>query len=442
MESENTELDWSDVNTLKEHWSELDLPSRIEKFSRLSRTDAEDLFLSFGPDEQIELTSEMPLAEKRSWMRLLALDDAADFIQHSPQELRPELLALLDEVARQEVMGLMAYADDEAGGVMNPRYIRLRPDMSVEEAIRYMRAQARTPVETIYYAYVLAFDETLLGVVSFRELLLSPPDRRVREIMKTDLVTVPEAMDQEALSRIFSSHNFMAIPVCDEANRMKGIVTYDDIVDVVQQEATEDIQKLGGMEALDAPYFKTDFPDMMKKRLGWLMALFIGEMFTATAMARYEHDIAKAVVLTLFLPLIISSGGNSGSQASSLIIRSLAMREMRLKDWSRVLWREILAGLVLGGCLAAIGFVRVFLWQQWDPIYGDHYILLGATVAVSLVGVVLWGTLAGSMLPFLLRALGFDPASASAPLVATLVDVTGLVIYFTAASFILAGTML
>lgn len=442
MEHENTEVDWSDLNTLKERWSELDLASRREKFSHLPRHDAEELFLKLGAGDQIELIGDLNMLEKRSWIRLLALDDCADLIQHLPADSRQEILGLLDEVSRQEVMGLLAYADDEAGGVMNPRYIRLRPDMSVEEAIRYLRAQARTPIETIYYTYVLDYDQKLLGVVSFRELLLAAPDKRVREIMKTDLVTVDEEMDREALSEVFSSHNFMALPVCDETGHMKGIVTYDDIVDVVQKEATEDIQKLGGMEALDAPYFKTSFVDMMKKRAGWLTVLFLGEMFTATAMARYEDAISKAVVLSLFIPLIISSGGNSGSQASTLIIRSLALREIRLRDWWRVLGREIAAGLVLGAILGLIGLVRIFAWQAWSPIYGEHYALVALTVACSVLGVVLWGTLAGSMLPFLLRRVGLDPASASAPMVATIVDVTGLVIYFSVASLVMQGTLL
>ena len=442
MESESSDRDWTDLNTLKEHWSELDQASRKAKFFALVRLEAEELFLRLGADDQIELIHELQPIEKRSWLRLLALDDAADFIQRLPVDVRQDFLTLLDEVSRQEVIGLMAYAEDEAGGVMNPRYIRLRPDMSVEEAIRYMRAQARTHVEAIYYTYVLDYDQKLLGVVTFRELLLASPDKRVREIMKTDLVTVPEDMDREALSEVFNSHNFMALPVCDEMGRMKGIVTYDDIVDVVQKEATEDIQKLGGMEALDKPYFKTSFLEMMKKRGGWLTVLFLGEMFTATAMARYENAIAKAVVLSLFIPLIISSGGNSGSQASTLIIRSLALREIRLRDWFKVLRRELMAGFCLGTILGTIGLVRILAWQAYAPIYGEHYQLVAVTVGLSVLGVVLWGTLSGSMLPFILRKVGLDPASASAPMVATIVDVTGLVIYFSVADRVLQGSLL
>lgn len=442
METETTELDWSDINTLKEHWAELDLASRKEKFNALSRIDAEELFLSFGPDEQIELVNELPSVEKRSWIRLLALDDAADFIQKLPNDSRQDILLLLDAVSRQEVMGLMAYSEDEAGGVMNPRYFRLRPDMSVEEAIRYLRAQARTPVETIYYAYVLDYDQKLLGIVSFRELLLARPDKKVRDIMKDELVTIPDEMDREEVASLFVSHQYMALPVVDEQARMKGIVTYDDIVDVVQKETTEDIQKLGGMQALDAPYFKTHFLSMVKKRAGWLMVLFVGEMFTATAMARYEDQIAKAVVLALFIPLIISSGGNSGSQASTLIIRSLAVREIRLRDWWRVFMRELGSGFVLGLCLGLMGFLRVYIGGQMQENFGAHTVMLGLTVAASLVGVVVWGSLSGAMLPFALRKLGLDPATASAPLVATLVDVTGLMIYFSMATWLLSGVLL
>jgi magnesium transporter len=433
--------DWSDVHTLKEHWAELDVEHRRSNFLRLARVDAEELFLSLSADEQVELLEPLTPVEKRSWLRLLALDDCADLLQRLSSEARLEHLMLLDEVSRQEVMGLLAYAEDEAGGVMNPRYFRLRPDMSVEEAIRYLRAQARTPVETIYYAYVIDYDQTLLGVVSMRDLLLAVPEKRVREIMTTDLVMIPEEMDREAVSSLFQSHKFMALPVTDEHARMKGIVTYDDIVDVVQKEVTEDIQKLGGMEALEAPYFKTSIFEMLKKRAGWLTVLFFGQMFTATAMAQFEHELSHALVLALFIPLIISSGGNSGSQAAMLIIRSLAVREIRLRDWFRVLKRELISGLLLGLCLGAIGLLRVVLGHQFEP-YGEHYWLLAITVGASLLGVILWGTITGAMLPFVLRRLGFDPASASAPFVATLVDVTGLVIYFSLAKMILMGTML
>jgi magnesium transporter len=264
----------------------------------------------------------------------------------------------------------------------------------------------------------------------------------VRDVMESDVITVHEGTDQEQISHLFADHDFLAIPVVDDEGRMKGIVTVDDIVDVVQEEATEDAHKYGGMAALDEPYLDLPILGMIKKRVGWLAALFIGEMFTATAMRYFEDEIARAVVLALFVPLIISSGGNSGSQASTLVIRAMALGEVRLRDWWRVMRREIVAGLGLGLVLGVIGFARIMAWEWAFGIYGEHTFLLATTVGLTLIAVVLWGALAGSMLPFLLRAMGLDPASASAPFVATLVDVSGIVLYFGAATLILTGTLL
>jgi magnesium transporter len=324
---------------------------------------------------------------------------------------------------------------------MSPRYARVRPDMTVEEAILYMRRQASQNLETIYYGYVLDRDQ-LLGVVSFRDLFQARGAATVRDIMHTDLVTVREDMDQEAVGVIMARYDLVAVPVVDEAGRMKGIVTIDDIVDVVNEEATEDVQKFGGMEALEAPYLQTRFVEMIKKRVIWLIVLFFGEMLTASAMGNYEDDISRAVVLAVFIPLIISSGGNSGSQASTLIIRAMALGEVKLRDWWRILRRELGAGLCMGLILAIIGGARIAVWEQLFDSYGEHYLRVAATVALSLVGVVTWGTLSGSMLPFILRRVGLDPASASAPLVATLVDVSGLIIYFTLAQVLLTGALL
>jgi magnesium transporter len=375
-------------------------------------------------------------------MRLLPPDDAADVIQAAPVEDRAHLIELLDDAMRREVVGLLAYAEDDAGGLMSPRYARLRPEMSVDEAIAYLRRQAREHAETLYYVYVLDPDQKLLGVITFRDLLMAPSDRRVRDIMHTEVVTAREDMDQEELSKLFAEHDYIAIPVVDSDGRVKGIVTVDDIVDVVREEATEDIQKFGGMEALDAPYLEIGFSRMVRKRAGWLAALFIGEMLTATAMGHFETEIARAVVLALFVPLIISSGGNSGSQASTLVIRAMALGELRLRDWWRVVRREVAAGLSLGTILATIGLVRILAWQAAFGLYGEHYALIAMTVALSLIGVVMWGTMIGATLPMLLTRLGFDPASASAPFVATLVDVSGILIYFTVASLVLGGTLL
>jgi len=349
---------------------------------------------------------------------------------------------LFDLRTKRDVTALLAYAEDNAGGWMSSRFIRLRPDMSVDEAISYIRIQAKTQVETIYYAYVLATDQKLLGVVSFRELFASTPEKKIKDIMTTDMVRVLVDTDQEHIAKIFSSHDLMAVPVVNADEHMVGIVTFDDVASVLQEEATEDIHKLGAVETLDAPYLKISMLEMIKKRAGWLLVLFLGEMFTATAMGYFQYEIERAVVLALFIPLIISSGGNSGSQASTLIIRAMALGEVRLRDWWRVLGRELLTGLALGLCLSIVGFTRILLWPSKEQIYGPHYFLIALTVAGSIIGVVLWGTLSGSMLPFLLKKMRFDPASASAPAVATLVDVTGLIIYFTVASAFLRGVML
>jgi magnesium transporter len=257
-----------------------------------------------------------------------------------------------------------------------------------------------------------------------------------------NLITVPQHMDQEEISKLFKKKSFSALPVIDEQHRILGVVTVDDFVKVVQEEATEDIHKLGGVETLDAPYLQISMFEMIRKRAGWLLILFVGEMFTATAMGYFQAEIERAVVLAMFVPLIISSGGNSGSQASTLIIRAMALGEVRLTDWFRVLGRELLTGVCLGLCLGLVGLVRILLWPTRQSLYGEHFALVGLTVFAALIGIVLWGSVAGAMLPFVLKKMRLDPASASAPAVATLVDVTGLAIYFTVASVILKGTLL
>ena len=426
---------------LWEEWPALPEAERVTRFKALPHDEADDFFLSLDPVEQGNLLFALPPGERRLWLRLLPPDDAADMIQAVPPEERPSLLELLDDTTRREVRALLAYEEDAAGGLMSPRFARTRPDMTVDEAISYLRKQA-AQVETIYYAYVLDDEQRLQGIVSFRELFQRPVDTLVRDFMHTDLITVREDMDQESVARVYHEQDLLAIPVVDAAGHMKGIITYDDIADVVREEDTEDVQKLGGMAALEEPYLNAPLLYLVRKRAGWLAALFLGEMLTATAMSHYEREIASAVVLALFVPLIISSGGNSGSQATTLVIRAMALGEVRLRDWWRVLRRELSAGFALGAVLGTIGLTRILVWHAIGGSYGPHFGVVAATVAVSLVGCVLWGSVIGAMLPFALRRLGFDPASASAPFVATLVDVTGLIIYFTVASIILRGTLL
>ena len=438
-----------DVNDLLEHWSQFTLDQRQTEFLKLHRTDAEEFFLNLNASDQYELIGDYALLEQRSWLRLLAPDDAADLIQEAQddekknkEQKKEELLSLLDPQTKREVNALLAYAEDNAGGIMNSRFIRLRPYLNVDEAISYIRIQAKTQVETIYYAYVLSPEQKLLGVVSFRELFAANGLKKIEEIMHTDVIQIPVDLDQEQIGQLFSKYEFMAIPVIDADQKMVGIVTFDDVATAVQEEATEDIHKIGGVEFLDAPYMQISFYEMLRKRAGWLMILFVGEMFTATAMGYFQHEIEKAVVLSMFIPLIISSGGNSGSQASTLIIRAMALGEVKLKDWWRVFIREVATGAALGACLGAIGLIRIILWPWREQMYGEHYVYIAITIAISVLGCVLWGTITGSMLPFLLRKLKFDPASASAPAVATIVDVAGLIIYFAVANMMLKGLLL
>ncbi len=432
-----------DAQSLREAWPALIDEERAEAFLLLKEDDAQVLFSSLSPADQAGLLENLQNGTASVWMRFLAPDDAADVLQASEPEQRRRLRAMLDGVTLREVDALLAYAEDEAGGLMSPRFVRVRPDVTVDVAIRYLRRQTKNNPETLYYVYVLDAEQRLQGVLSLRELFAAPADATITDIMHCDPLTVTESTHQEEVARVIERNDLLAVPVVDEERRMQGIVTVDDIVDVLREEATEDIQKLGGSEALGAPYLDVGFFSLIKKRGGWLSALFLGEMLTAAAMSYFEGEIAKAVVLAMFVPLIISSGGNSGSQAATLIVRSLALNEVRLRDWFRVLFREVQAGATLGAGLGLIGFLRVVIWQflgLYD--YGEYYLLVAATVWLSLIGVVTIGTLAGSMLPFILRRLGFDPATSSAPFVATLVDVTGLVIYFTLAAFILRGSLL
>jgi magnesium transporter len=429
------------ADQLLEQWPHLRKSERVAGFHGLPREQMDNFFLALDAKSQSDLVLALPEGERRMIVRLLAPDHAADLLQKSPEGQREHLLELMDDMTRKEAKALLAYREDAAGGLMNPRFARLRPEASIDEAITYLR-QELSHVETIYYAYVLDEEQRLQGVVSLKDLVLADPKKTVKDVMTTELFKVLEDTDQEPIAHLLSVHGIQAIPVVDTQGRMKGIVTADDVIDMLREEDTAKIQKVGGMEALDGPYLETGLLAMIRKRAGWLIILFLGEMLTATAMSHYERQIEEAVVLALFIPLLVSSGGNSGSQATTLIIRAMALGQLRLKDWWRVIHRELLAGLALGCVLGAIGFVRIFIWQAVAKTYGEHYILVALTIAFSLLGIVTFGSVAGSMLPLILRRCGLDPASASAPFVATLVDVTGLIIYFTVAKMILSGTLL
>ena len=428
------------VARLQDDWPALSARERVLRFRELSRDPAEEFFRELGATDQSSLLAQLPREDRRVWFRVLPPDDAADCLQASgARALREELLGYLDEPSRREVVALLAYAEDVAGGLMNPRYARMRPEMRVDEGISYLRRQALERSGTLYYAYVIDAQRRLIGVVSVRELLAAPADKTVADVMTTSTISVSEQTDQEEVGRLLAQHDLVAIPVVDAENRIVGIVSVDDILDVVREEATEDIQRLGGSRPLEEPYLRTSFPRMLSRRGGWLAVLFLGELLTASAMSRYQGDIARSVALALFLPLIISSGGNSGSQTTTLVIRAMALGELRLSHWRRVLSRELMAGIALGAMLGAIGLARVVAWQALFGSYGEQAGVLAATVGLSLIGVVVWGGLSGAMLPFGLRAIGLDPAAASAPLVATVVDVTGIVIYFSVARALLGG---
>ena len=429
---------------LHEAWPALTPQERLEGFGLLPRPEAEHLFVALDPPDQLELLEATEPKQRSAWVRLLAPDDAVDLIQSEADETRrQELYGLLEETTRRHVNALRAYEEDAAGGLMNPQYYRLRPEMTVDEAIAYLRRQIGEPIKAAHYAYVLDGAQRLLGVVPFRELIRAAPNRRVSEVMDRGVVALPEDMDQEEVSRRFAQHDLFALPVVDAEGRMKGIVTADDVLDVMHEEATEDMHKAGGTSALTKPYLQISIPTMVRKRVGWLAVLFVGETLTASAMSFFEQELARAIVLSLFIPLIVSSGGNSGSQATTLIIRAMALGHVRLRDWARVIRREIVTGAALGGVLAVIALVRIIGWEfvyrsiEHTPLYGDCYVAVACAVALSVAGVVMWGSVAGCMLPFLLRTLRLDPASASGPFVATLVDVTGVVIYLTVAGVLL-----
>ena len=387
--------------------------------------------------QKIDAASAAPLLEAMS------ADQQADLFRELSQPERDRLAKPLDASTRQSLAMLLRYPPDVAGGIMTTEAVTVPSDWTVEKTLQHIVSVGGAK-ETVYTIYVLDSTQRMIHVVSLRQLMLADRNQKVLEVGPQRVpLSVKPTTDREDVARLLSKYNLLAVPVLDEGEHLLGIVTVDDVIDAIVREQTEDVQKFGGMEALDEPYMEISMWAMIRKRAGWLCALFLGEMLTATAMGYFEGEISKAVVLALFIPLIISSGGNSGSQATSLIIRAMALREVTLRDWWRVAARELPSGIVLGLILGVIGFIRIEIWQRFGWYnYGTHSLLVAVTVATALVGVVTFGSLAGSMLPFVLRRLNFDPASASAPFVATLVDVTGLIIYFSVAVVILRGTLL
>lgn len=390
---------------------------------------------------QKRIISQLPSFKTAELLNELQADDRTDFLEDLPKEVLRDLIKLLEPEERLVTLSLLGYPEGSVGRLMLPDYVYVYEQNTVEEVFQIIRKFAKN-TETIDVIYVINDKGQLMDDLRIKEFILAAPDKRVNELMDERVIALNVKDDQEYANQVFKMNNRTALPVVDDNNVLLGIVTIDDILWVAQEEFSEDMQKMGGTEALNEPYLEMPLIKLFRKRVGWMIVLFIGEMLTATAMSYFEDEIAKAVVLALFVPLIISSGGNSGSQASTLIIQAMAVGEITISDWWAVLRREILSGLMLGSVLGVIGFTRVAIWQQIAQSYGPHWFFIGSTVGVSLVGVVLWGTLSGSMLPMILKRLGADPAVSSAPFVATLVDVTGLIIYFSVAYLFLAGLLL
>ena len=391
---------------------------------------------------QKQIIKELPSNKTAELLNELPADDRTDFLEELPKTAIRDLIKLLDPEERKITLSLLGYPEDSVGRLMTPDYVYVYAHNTVAEVFDTIRKYAKNS-ETIDVIYVIDEQGELIDDMRIRDVILASPRKKVEELIDGRVVALNVNDDQEHASQVFKMNNRVALPVTDDNNKLLGIVTIDDMLWVANEEFSEDMQKMGGTEALDEPYLDMPLFKLFRKRVGWLIVLFIGEMLTATAMGYFEDEIAKAVVLALFVPLIISSGGNSGSQASTLIIQAMAVGEITIADWWRVMRREILSGLMLGSVLGLIGFIRVAAWHAIVPtIYGAHWMMIGCTVGFSLIGVVLWGTLSGSMLPMLLKRLGADPAVSSAPFVATLVDVTGLIIYFSFAYLFLQGLLL
>lgn len=401
-----------------------------ETFEYLDHAAQEQLLRSLSDEQVAAILNDM------------SSDDRTLLLEELPPAVVTTLLAKLSPEERKVAQALLNYPEYSIGRRMTTTFVAVRKEWTVRQVLDYVRSHGQDS-ETLNVIYVVSESGKLIDDVRIREFLLAPLETAVSELMDENFVTLSATDAQEEAIAVFKKYDRVALPVVDSKGSLIGIVTVDDVLDVEEAEATEDMQKMGGSEALDEPYMTISLAKMFRKRASWLVVLFIGEMLTATAMGYFEEEIAKAVVLALFVPLIISSGGNSGSQAATLMIRAMALGEVKLHDWWRVMRRELVSGFALGTLLGVIGFGRIALWSSLFPgVYGEHWVLVGLTVSFSLLGVVLWGSLSGSMLPFILKRFGADPAASSAPFVATLVDVTGLVIYFSVALLILRGTLL
>jgi magnesium transporter len=410
--------------------------------AHLSIHRAASVFKILDASEQKRIIKDLPAFKSAELLNELPPDDRVDFLEELPTDAVRELIKTLEPAERKITLELLGYPENSVGRLMTPDYVYVYEYNSVQEVLDTIRRWGSNS-ETIDVIYVIDGRGELIDDIRIRDFLIASPDTKVSDLMDERFISLKVNDDQEVASEVFKMNNRVALPVTDEKNILLGIVTIDDMLWVAQEEYTEDIQKIGGTQALDAPYLDISIPKLIKKRAGWLVILFLSEMLTATAMQFFQHEIETATVLALFIPLIMSSGGNSGSQASTLIIQAMALGEVTLTDWWRVMRRELISGFILGVILGSIGFLRIILWQNLHIFdYGIYWKLVAATIFFSLIGIVLWGSLMGSMLPIFLKKLKLDPAASSAPFVATLVDVTGIVIYFSVAYFFLKGILL
>ena len=411
-------------------------------FRLLPEDFASDIFEYLDEANQRSVIKNLGTHEVAAILNDMSPDDRTQFLERLPDQILKDTLNLLSPEERAVARNLLGYAENTVGRLMTPDYIQVKKDWSVQRTLDHIR-KIGTKAETLNIVYVVNDSNRLIDDIRIGKFLMASPESPVEDLMDDKFVALIDTMDKEDAVQIFRQYDRSALPVITENGILVGIVTADDILDVAEAEATEDIQKFGGLEALELPYVQTPLLTLIRKRAGWLIILFLGEMLTASAMGHFDEEIEKALVLALFVPLIISSGGNSGSQAATLIIRAMALKELTLKDWWYVMRREIVSGFSLGVILGAIGFVRITIWQELGLFnYTEHWMLVGVTIFLSLIAIVLWGTLSGSMIPFVLRSFGLDPATSSAPFVATLVDVTGLIIYFSIAAVVLRGTLL
>jgi magnesium transporter len=432
--------DWSPAD-IADLIVDLSEQEQVIIFRLLSNELAADTFEHLEVETQKYLLKAMAQSEVAAILNEMSPDDRTALLEELPSAAAKQLIRLLSAEERRIAQTLLGYPENSVGRLMTPDYLAIRPEWTIKETLKFIRENAEDK-ETLNVVYVIDEKGKLLDDISIKDFILADPKEKVADIMDGNFVTLNVHDDQEDAVEVFKKYDRIALPVVDKYNVLIGIVTVDDVLDVAEEEATEDIQKLAAVEAFEEPYPTIPLLEMVKKRAVWLTILFIAQILTAIVMGYFESEISKAIVLSIFIPLIISSGGNSGSQAATLVIRAMAVGEITLDDWWRIMQREILSGLIIGLILGLLGFLQVALLASFSAAIGVHWILIGITIAISIIGIVLWGTISGSMLPFILKRLGADPATSSTPLVTTIVDIVGLIIYFSVAIIILGGTLL